>query len=83
MASERDLLRSKKTALVDPTPTRARRPFDASVDPTPKRARRPFDASVDHTEARNDILECFGRSDRRALLEVDPKCWTTRPGGIC
>jgi hypothetical protein len=25
-----------------------------------------LDASVDPTEARNDILGCFGRSDRRA-----------------
>jgi hypothetical protein len=25
------------------------------------------DASVDQTEARNDILGCFGRSDRHAL----------------
>jgi hypothetical protein len=33
---------------------------------TPTRARRPFDASVDQTEARNDVLGCFGRSDRRA-----------------
>ena len=32
--------------------------------PTPTRARRPFDASVDPTEARNDILGCFGQSDR-------------------
>jgi hypothetical protein len=30
--------------------------------PTPTRARRPFDASVDPTEARNDILGCFGQS---------------------
>ena len=32
----------------------------------PTRARRPFDASVDPTDARNDILGCVGRSDRRA-----------------
>jgi hypothetical protein len=32
----------------------------------PTRARRLADASVDQTEARNDILGCFGRSDRRA-----------------
>ena len=35
----------------------------------PTRARRPFDASVDHTEARNDILGCFGQSDRSALRQ--------------
>ena len=33
---------------------------------TPTRAGRLADASVDHTEARNNILGCFGRSDRRA-----------------
>jgi hypothetical protein len=33
---------------------------------TPTRARRFADASVDPTEARNDILGCFGRSDRSA-----------------
>src|SRR5262245_40754620 len=30
-----------------------------------------LDASVDPTDARNDILRCFGRSDRRALCEVE------------
>src|SRR5262249_10472321 len=33
---------------------------------TPTRARRPLRASVDPTDARNDILGCFGRSDRSA-----------------
>src|SRR5262249_10577161 len=33
---------------------------------TPTRARRLIGASVDPTEARNDILGCFGRSDRSA-----------------
>jgi hypothetical protein len=28
-------------------------------------------AAVDHTEARNDILGCFGRSDRSRLLLRD------------
>jgi hypothetical protein len=28
-------------------------------------------ASVDHTEARNDILGCFGRSDRSELIPGD------------
>jgi hypothetical protein len=36
---------------------------------TPTRAGRLADASVDPTEARNDILGCFGRSDRRAQLD--------------
>jgi hypothetical protein len=40
--------------------------LDAPVDPTPTRARRPFDASVDHTDARKATVRCFGRSDRRA-----------------
>jgi hypothetical protein len=38
---------------------------------TPTRARRPFDASVDPTEARNDILSCFGRSHRSRLIPGD------------
>jgi hypothetical protein len=33
---------------------------------TPTRARRPFDASVDHTNARKATVRRFGRSDRRA-----------------
>jgi hypothetical protein len=33
---------------------------------TPTRAGRVADASVDYTEARNDIVGCFGRSDRSA-----------------
>jgi hypothetical protein len=33
---------------------------------TPTRAGRLADASVDPTDARNDIVGCFGRSDRRA-----------------
>jgi hypothetical protein len=33
---------------------------------TPTRARRSLAASVDPTDARNEILGCFGRSDRRA-----------------
>jgi hypothetical protein len=30
-----------------------------------------FDASVDHTEARKATVQCFGRSDRRALRQYD------------
>jgi hypothetical protein len=39
-------------------------PYSSACRPT--RARRPFDASVDPTEARNEILGCFGRSNRNA-----------------
>ena len=54
----------------------------ARVGPTtPTRARRPFDASVDHTEARNDILGCFGRSDRSAQREVMSSACTA-PGSL-
>jgi len=42
-------------------------PMLRSIRPT--RASRPYDASVDQTEARNDILGCFGRSDRRRISE--------------
>jgi hypothetical protein len=36
----------------------------ARVGPTtPTRARRPFDASVDHTDARKATVRRFGRSD--------------------
>jgi hypothetical protein len=38
---------------------------------TPTRAGRLADASVDPTEARNDILGCFGRSDRSRLIPRD------------
>jgi hypothetical protein len=44
------------------------------VPPDSGERRRPprfFDASVDQTEARNDILGCFGRSDRSALCKSD------------
>jgi hypothetical protein len=44
----------------------------ARVGPTtPTRAGRLADASVDPTDARNDILGCFGRSDRSALRYID------------
>jgi hypothetical protein len=36
------------------------------VPTTPTRARRPFDASVDHTDARKATVRRFGRSHRRA-----------------
>jgi hypothetical protein len=38
-------------------------------------------ASVDPTEARNDILGCFGRSDRRARSTDDEP--PRNPGAIC
>src|SRR5262249_36457949 len=48
-------------------PGRGARQILAHFSPTtPTRAGRLADASVDPTEARNDILGCFGRSDRRA-----------------